>query len=182
MPSHSQNHSRQTSASYDRTSFDLSGPSSQPGTIGRPAPIQRPSIVSQQGNENEDLDNLNSHLGSSALLDDTDENEPLGLSSGRNTNPRKNTMNRGFISSGMFNDPLGSKNNPFLVERAVLTSGTAAALDHFAARGMQSGSKWGGAQLPIGTPTMSSQPSWPMAPGKKPLFPSELLVIYSVSC
>jgi len=73
----SQSHSRQHSASYD---IPTSGPHSQP--IARPAPIGRPSSIvhslhsnDQQSNK-ADVDDLTNHLGSSALLDDSDE--PLG--------------------------------------------------------------------------------------------------------
>ncbi|KAI1113505.1 hypothetical protein F5Y14DRAFT_211696 [Nemania sp. NC0429] len=67
---HQSPHSRQGS-----TSFDTNHPSTQP--IGKPiAPIGRPdSIVHGQRNHNmsADIDDMSNHLGSSALLDDTDE-------------------------------------------------------------------------------------------------------------
>ncbi|CAD6504589.1 BgTH12-00097 [Blumeria graminis f. sp. triticale] len=64
-----QTHSRQQSGS-----LDISGPSAQP--IARPAPIGRPaSIVHGQHSRDakNDVDDLSNHLGSSALLDDSDE-------------------------------------------------------------------------------------------------------------
>ncbi|KAH6646189.1 hypothetical protein BKA67DRAFT_583487 [Truncatella angustata] len=69
-------HSRQASASFDGSPLELktSGTSAQP--IARPAPIGRPGSISH-GFRNDHLDSGNvNHLGSSALLDDSDE--PLG--------------------------------------------------------------------------------------------------------
>ncbi|RKF59810.1 Stress response protein nst1 [Erysiphe neolycopersici] len=65
----SQPHSRQQSGN-----FDSSGPQTHP--IARPAPIGRPaSIVHGQHHRDikNDMDDLSNHLGSSALLDDSDE-------------------------------------------------------------------------------------------------------------
>ncbi|KAF2025937.1 hypothetical protein EK21DRAFT_92817 [Setomelanomma holmii] len=71
-------HSRQGSGSFERLSSvdsPISGPSSNP--IQRPAPIQRPSSVkpheeNKRGN-GADVDELASHLGSKALLDDEED-------------------------------------------------------------------------------------------------------------
>lgn len=77
-----QSHSRQSSASYDKT-FEPhnGGPPAQP--IARPAPIGRPGSVVHGQHPSEqhhmgkpDIDDLSNHLGSSALLDDSDE--PIG--------------------------------------------------------------------------------------------------------
>ena len=74
----SQTHSRNTSASFDKSSFDSPGVNAQTQPIARPAPIQRPSSVApyQQGEDvgprASDIDDLSNHLGSSALLDDND--------------------------------------------------------------------------------------------------------------
>ncbi|KAI1749945.1 hypothetical protein F4782DRAFT_286918 [Xylaria castorea] len=68
-PGHPSPHSRQGS-----TSFDANPPNTQP--IGKPTPIGRPdSIVhGQRGNDmSADIEDMSNHLGSSALLDDTDE-------------------------------------------------------------------------------------------------------------
>ncbi|KAL3428074.1 stress response protein NST1 [Phlyctema vagabunda] len=71
-----QSHSRQQSASYEKP-FEPSTPQAQP--IARPGPIGRPPSVvhghSHRSNENQsrDVDELSNHLGSSALLDDSDE-------------------------------------------------------------------------------------------------------------
>ncbi|KAI1136921.1 hypothetical protein F5Y05DRAFT_419839 [Hypoxylon sp. FL0543] len=68
-------HSRQASASFEGN--PLPGGPVQP--IGKPAPIGRPgSVVHGQRNQDlsADIDDVSNHLGSSALLDDTDE--PFG--------------------------------------------------------------------------------------------------------
>lgn len=65
-----QMHSRQHSGSADKS------PTEPIGTpIARPAPIRRPGSVGQgsQPSPDKDVDSLTQHLGSSALLDDSDE-------------------------------------------------------------------------------------------------------------
>lgn len=80
QPMQSQSHSRQPSASFERP-LDT-GIQTQP--IARPAPIQPPSSIASldrpKGDQSLDVDleNVTKHLGSSALLDDSDV--PLGLS------------------------------------------------------------------------------------------------------
>jgi len=79
-PVSAQTHSRHQSASFDKSSFEAL---TQP--IARPAPIGRPSSVVQGQRESShqssnDVDDLSNHLGSSALLDDSDE--PLTSSTG----------------------------------------------------------------------------------------------------
>ncbi len=75
MSTHS--HSRNTSASF--SNFDIPSTPTQTQPIARPTPIHRPSSVApnQQSEKhptatNSDIDDLSNHLGSSALLDDTD--------------------------------------------------------------------------------------------------------------
>lgn len=80
-------HSRQPSSDKDR----LDSAASQP--IARPAPIQRPGSVRPSGPDrngsNGDVDDLSKHLGSSALLDDSDEPCPKDRRhSSMATNPR----------------------------------------------------------------------------------------------
>ncbi|EME41790.1 hypothetical protein DOTSEDRAFT_74002 [Dothistroma septosporum NZE10] len=64
-------HSRQQSSDKERFEFAANQP------IARPAPIQRPSSVKPPGAEqttsNAEVDAVSQHLGSSALLDDTEE-------------------------------------------------------------------------------------------------------------
>ena len=71
-------HSRQGSGSFERLSSvdsPIAGPQAQP--IQRPAPIQRPSSVKPTDDgrqpQGSDVDELASHLGSKALLDDDDD-------------------------------------------------------------------------------------------------------------
>jgi hypothetical protein len=72
-------------------------PIAQP--IQRPAPIQRPSSVKPHSQErrgsNTDLDDLSKHLGSSALLDDSDEPMPPNLAETR----RQSTLPPGTRTS-----------------------------------------------------------------------------------
>lgn len=75
MPSHS--HSRNTSSSF--SNFEVPSTPTQTQPIARPTPIHRPSSVApnQQSENspatmNSEMDDLSNHLGSSALLDDTD--------------------------------------------------------------------------------------------------------------
>jgi hypothetical protein len=78
-----QSHSRHQSASFEKP-FEVptSVPQTQP--IARPVPIGRPSSVVQGHRQGEsgknEIDDLSNHLGSSALLDDSDE--PLNSGSG----------------------------------------------------------------------------------------------------
>jgi hypothetical protein len=72
MPSHS----RQASGSFDKPNVEspIVAPTAQP--IQRPTPIQRPSSVKphEEGRPpGSDIDELASHLGSKALLDDADD-------------------------------------------------------------------------------------------------------------
>ncbi|KAK8121204.1 hypothetical protein PG999_005324 [Apiospora kogelbergensis] len=71
-------HSRQASASFEPGSLDMrNSPQIQP--ISRPTPIGRPASIvhGQRSNDRFSLDEeISNHLGSSALLDDSDE--PLG--------------------------------------------------------------------------------------------------------
>lgn len=78
-----QSHSRHHSASFEKP-FEGSAAVQPTQPIARPAPIGRPSSVVQgtrygEGEKNE-VDDLSNHLGSSALLDDSDE--PLTSGSG----------------------------------------------------------------------------------------------------
>ena len=115
MPSHS----RQHSGSLDKVPFDPIpvAPPTQP--IARPAPIQRPpSAKSQEGRHDSkglplpDMDDLSNHLGSSALLADTDETIPIGEPGPRRAAslaaPPK-TTGLGFASSPMFPEPVGQR-------------------------------------------------------------------------
>ncbi|KAI0125462.1 hypothetical protein BJ170DRAFT_596718 [Xylariales sp. AK1849] len=75
VPAQPSSHSRQASASFESSPMDPkhSGASAQP--IARPAPIGRPASVvhGHRHHLNLGADEVNDHLGSSALLDDSDE-------------------------------------------------------------------------------------------------------------
>ena len=130
-------HSRNASASYE------SSGSGQTQPIARPAPISRPTNNVPQEDKKNDVDDLSKHLGSSALLDDTDEALGLGASE-----PRSNMGPAGARSAR-----LGFANPRYAGELGP-TKG-----DTFPRTG------WAPQSMGFGTPTMSSHPSWPSAPG-----------------
>ena len=110
----SQSHSRNTSASYDRSGFEPTQP------IARPAPIQRPSSVAphQQAQDtmrsNADIDDLSNHLGSSALLDDTDvplNSQLNGARQGSMAPGAPRAARQGFGQNPGFPDHIGSKSH-----------------------------------------------------------------------
>lgn len=114
----SQTHSRNTSASLDRPSLDIPTPTTQTQPIARPAPIKRPSSVTphQQSADrrttNSEVDDLSNHLGSSALLDDTDAPFSAQFDDSRRGSmapgtPR--TVSHGFGANPGFPNSLGCK-------------------------------------------------------------------------
>jgi hypothetical protein len=120
MPSHS--HARQQSASMDKPSFENPNPIISTQPIARPTPIQRPSSVAPQHRAEDvfhssktDVDDLSNHLGSSALLEDGDADDPFPsnppLTSRRGSAapgpPRSGRL--GFASSSFSQDPIGRK-------------------------------------------------------------------------
>ncbi|KAI9738960.1 MAG: Stress response protein nst1 [Claussenomyces sp. TS43310] len=107
-------HSRQHSASFDKQSFENAGPAGQTHPIARPAPIGRPSSTVQgqrpgesHGLGKNDIDDLSNHLGSSALLDDSDE--PLTATAGtRRASGAPGMGRQAFAQSAPFGlDPSG---------------------------------------------------------------------------
>lgn len=114
--------------------------SNQP--IARPAPIQRPSSVKPQEHAS-DVDDLSRHLGSSALLDDTDEPLPSSLSDVRRAS-NVPTGGRSIPGSGMgqigggFGAPAGGFGTP--------------------------SSSWNTPSLPFGQGSGLSQPGWGSLP------------------
>jgi hypothetical protein len=110
----SKSHSRQPSASFDRSPLE-SG--SQPFPITRPSPIKRPSSTAQDQQEGghssyqQEVDQLSTQLGSSALLDDTDDPYSSKLSQslpGATAPGQFPTPSRAsFQGSSLFTDPLG---------------------------------------------------------------------------
>ncbi|KAL8838864.1 MAG: hypothetical protein Q9205_000292 [Flavoplaca limonia] len=158
MPSHSRTHSRQTSTSYENSVFETPSIPAPTQPIARPAPIQRPSSVTpQQQSDKErpgrlEVDDLADHLGSSALLDDTD----VPLTSAGDSHARRGSVapggpfRQGFGGNPMFPDPMGA----------------ASKMENFQ-RGNQggSGTHWGAPHVPFGAPPMAGSPQWTHAPG-----------------
>lgn len=156
IPSHT--HSRNTSASFDRSSFETPTTPAQAQPIARPAPIKRPSSVAphQQGGNVmpiiTDVDDLSNHLGSSALLDDTDvpmTSNPNDSRRGSMAPGAPRSVRQGFGINSGFSDPIGTTR-----------------LDNLP-RGMQNGNgnTWSAQQSPFGGPPMSGPPLWSNPPG-----------------
>ena len=176
IPSHT--HSRNTSASFDRSGFETPTTPAQAQPIARPAPIKRPSSAAphqQVGNAtltNTDVDDLSNHLGSSALLEESD----LALSSNSNDS-RRGSMAPGaprsgrqaFGTSSGFSDPIGSKSaSRTSALPTLILCDTATRLDNLP-RGMPNGNgnTWSAQQSPFGVPPMSGPPLWSNGPGKE---------------
>lgn len=156
IPPHT--HSRNTSASFDRSGFETPTTPAQSQPIARPAPIKRPSSAAphqQVGSAtpmNTDVDDLSDHLGSSALLDDTD----VPLTSNSNDSRRGSmapgalrSVRQGFGINSSFSDTIGTTR-----------------IDNIP-RGMQNGNgnTWSAQQSPFGGPPMSGPPLWSNGPG-----------------
>lgn len=104
MPSHS--HSRQTSLSFEKTSFETAPFPAQSQPIARPAPIQRPSSVKPS---KPDIDDLSNQLGSSALLDDTDLPLSSSLDDSRRGSMGPGSARHGFGASQLFPEHVGCR-------------------------------------------------------------------------
>jgi hypothetical protein len=137
-------HSRQPSTS-ERDRFDTTT-ASQP--IARPAPIGRPSSVkppSDRRNTHVGADETSKHLGSSALLDDTDDlTQALDnrRHSGAPTGARNISGPPGMGQLGGFGGPSGSFGAP--------------------------GSSWNTPNIPFGQGPGLGQPSWGSLPSTSP--------------
>jgi hypothetical protein len=117
MPTHS--HSRQQSGSMEAPSFEHPIPNTVAPTqpIARPAPIQRPaSVAPHQKSEDvsapgkSEIDDLSSHLGSSALLDDTDVPLSSDVSGNRRGSAAPGLVRHGRLGFGttqLFTDTIG---------------------------------------------------------------------------
>ena len=107
-------HSRQPSASFDRSPLESTG---QPFPISRPSPIKRPPSTAQDHHDSthtssrRDMDELSTQLGSSALLDDTDDpyssklSQSLPGASGPGQFPPPSRAS--FQGPSLFAEPLG---------------------------------------------------------------------------
>ncbi|KAF1826730.1 uncharacterized protein K489DRAFT_392795 [Dissoconium aciculare CBS 342.82] len=137
-------HSRQPSVT-DRERFEGTT-ASQP--IARPAPIGRPSSVkppSERRPNHADTDETSKHLGSSALLDDTDDLQPaLGIRrhSGAPSGARNISGPPGMGQLGGFGGPGASFGAP--------------------------GSSWNTPNIPFGQGPGLGQPSWGSLPSTSP--------------
>ncbi|KAF4212856.1 hypothetical protein CNMCM8980_010444 [Aspergillus fumigatiaffinis] len=142
-------HSRQPSGSFERSPLENHA---QPMPITRPSPIKRPSSTQQDQQKGgdrttqRDVDDLSAHLGSSALLDDTDvplssnlsQSLPGATAPGAFPGPARAS----FGGPSLFPDPLSaSKHANFAVSPAV------------------SGGTWG-AQIPFGTSAFPTAQTW----------------------
>ena len=102
----SQTHSRQQSASFEKPA-DISTSGSQAQPIARPAPIGRPSsVVHGARHGDNDVDDLSSHLGSSALLDDSDEPLTSGAGVRRSSAAPGNIPRPNFAPAPFGMDPI----------------------------------------------------------------------------
>lgn len=176
MPSHSRSHSRQTSTSFERSTFEIPSIPAATQPIARPAPIRRPSSVAphQQGGgdgaRRPNVDDLTDHLGSSALLDDTD----VPLTSTGNNHPRRasvapgGTFRQDFGASPMFPDRIGSMSRLLDVQNVANVVNIASKMDNVP-RGSQggNGNTWGAPHVPFGAPSMAGSPQWTSAPGTR---------------
>ena len=111
----SQSHSRHQSATFEKP-FEIPSSATQAQPIARPGPIGRPSSVvhgQRQGDSGKtDVDDLSNHLGSSALLDDSDEPITSGAGARRSSGaPRQNFPPAPFGMEAFTSaNPLGSYN------------------------------------------------------------------------
>jgi actin-related protein len=132
----SQSHSRQQSASFEKPLFDnvtATQPIARPGPIGRPGSVvhgQRSTENSQPG-QNE-IDDLSNQLGSSALLDDSDD--PMASVSG--------TRRASGAPGGMGRQPF-SQHVPFPVDHSAFNNP------------LTTYNTWAGPQNPFGAPSVT---------------------------
>lgn len=113
-------HSRQASGSFERSPLNTHA---QPSPISRPSPIKRPSSTAPQDHQRDngrtttqqDVDELSTHLGSSALLDGTDAlfNSNLSQSLPGATAPGsfRQPNRASFGAPSPFPDPLSCKSS-----------------------------------------------------------------------
>lgn len=114
-----QTHSRQASTPLEPSPIQSLA---QPFPISRPRPITRPSSTAPQDQRKQnyqptqrDMEDLSAHLGSSALLDDTDSPYTSNLSQSLPGATAPGSLpvptRASFTSSSMFANPLGGKSN-----------------------------------------------------------------------
>lgn len=147
LPAHS--HSRNTSASFERSAFETPGIPAQVQPIARPAPIKRPSSVAPHQQSQSiaptnaaEIDDLSNHLGSSALVGD-DDGPDTNMTESRRGSMAPRSARQGFGNNSGFSDSL--------------PRGAPGA----------NGGTWLAQHLSFGAPPMSGQPTWSNAPGEQ---------------
>ena len=153
-----QSHSRQQSASFEKPA-DISTSGAQAQPIARPAPIGRPSsVVHGTRHGDKDVDDLSSHLGSSALLDDSDEPLTSGAGARRQSAAPGNNTRQNFAPAPFGMDPttFGSPISSF-------------------------GNAWGGPPNPFGTslPGSNYMGGWGSGPSPNSAFGAGSQVVRS---
>lgn len=175
----SQVHSRQPSNSFERSPLNTQ---TQPLPISRPSPIKRPSSTApqdqqQQGNRRttakQDVEELSTHLGSSALLDDTDAPLPSSLSQSLPgatvPGPFRGPTRASFAAPSYFVDPLGmSTFSRCIRSKTWMTNDcTASKPPSLSLNPSGVGSNtWGPPPLPFGTSPFPGPTTWGTGPGK----------------
>jgi chemotaxis protein histidine kinase CheA len=157
-----QQHSRQTSGSFERSPLDTQA---QTLPISRPAPIKRPSsptaLSPQKGGDKSDVDGLSAQLGSSALLDDTDIPFTSNLSQSLPGAPPISgpfgPSRASFGASPLFPDPLGGKCMMGQRRKETFSLTLSAAPKHPSFSGP--GSTWS-TQGPFGVPGFAGASTW----------------------
>lgn len=174
----SQVHSRQPSNSFERSPLNTQ---TQPFPISRPSPIKRPSSTApqdqQQGNRRttakQDVEELSTHLGSSALLDDTDAPFPSSLSQSLPgatvPGPFRGPTRASFAAPSYFADPLGMSTFSCCIRSKTWMTNdcTASKPPSFSLNPSGLGSNtWGPPPLPFGTSPFPGSTTWGTGPGK----------------
>lgn len=177
MPSHS--HSRHSSATFERSQFENPSIPAQAHPIARPAPIQRPSSTAPQqprdnnrGPANVDIDDLNNHLGSSALLDDTDIPMAPTISHSRRGSmalgaPRSGRS--GFDGAPGFQDPIGSTLALQIMKPALIDSSAVKTENYGHTVPIGNGKfgiAWNAPPTPSSGPPTSGSAAWAHAPSR----------------
>lgn len=154
LPSHTHQHSRQQSKSFESPQFELAHQTAATQPIARPAPIKRPaSAKPHEYNRdpghplnNSDMDDLSNHLGSSALIDENDD--PLPAVAGAN---RRQSGAPGMPmshSASLVGSPFEQNHPPFSAGgRGVVSDSWRSPAHHFGASNMSHiVPGWGSAQ------------------------------------
>ena len=176
----SQAHSRQPSSSFERSPLDNHDNHAQPMPISRPSPIKRPSSTAPQDQQRDngrtgtqqDVEELSAHLGSSALLDDTDAPFASSMSqslpgAGATAPGSFRPPNRAsFGTPSYFADPLGGKLILQDFQNQITDNFTASKHPGFPLGPSGVGGNTWGAQLPFGASPFPGSSTWGSGPGE----------------